>query len=526
MPTIVKSVEGAKVAVVATQLAYPILDLVLIGFVIVAFSLNAWRPDRVWALLGLGLACSAIADSWYVFQTAANTYQEGGLLDSFWPAGTMLMAYAAWQPSPRATRIRTDGKRLVAIPTAFALMAIGMVVYDHFAHVTNASLLLATGAMLVVLVRLRLTVREHRAMLEQSRRDALTDSLTGLGNRRQLMEDLGAAVEYGEPRILVVFDLDGFKTYNDAFGHPAGDSLLARLGQNLAEALGPDGVPYRMGGDEFCALIDAPQPRGGWLVEVAATALAERGQGFVVGSSYGSALVPDEARTSSEALQLADRRLYRQKSSRSGSPRAQTRDVLLRVLEEREPAMREHLREVAELALAVGHRLGLSSEELDELARAAELHDIGKMAIPDAILDKPDPLSDSETTFIRRHTVIGEGILSAAPALVPVAKLVRSSHERYDGKGYPDGLRGEAIPLGSRIVFACDAFDAITADRPYSPRRTREEAIAELERCAGSQFDPLVVDALAEVVREPGIAMRDDALAELPLSLPDSLRRA
>jgi HD-GYP domain-containing protein (c-di-GMP phosphodiesterase class II) len=193
--------------------------------------------------------------------------------------------------------------------------------------------------------------------------------------------------------------------------------------------------------------------------------------------------------------------------------------------------MGEHLREVAELAVAVGHRLGLAREELDELARAAELHDIGKMAIPDAILDKPEPLSDAETAFIRRHTAIGEGILGAAPALVPVAKLVRSTHERYDGRGYPDGLAGEAIPLGSRIVFACDAYEAMTADRPYSRRRSSEDAIAELERCAGSQFDPVVVDALTEVVRKPPAAVgdgavRDEQLVELPLTLPESLRRA
>jgi two-component system, cell cycle response regulator len=199
--------------------------------------------------------------------------------------------------------------------------------------------------------------------------------------------------------------------------------------------------------------------------------------------------------------------------------------VLLRVLEERQPDMRAHLREVAELAVAVGQRLGLSSEELDEVARAGELHDIGKMAIPDAILSKPEPLSTEEMTFIRRHTVIGEGILSAAPALVPVAKLVRSSHERYDGSGYPDGLKGEQIPLGSRIVFACDAFDAITAERPYSPRRGADDAIVELERCAGAQFDPIVVDTLRDVLRERAAGTRGPIdPSDLPFSVPESLR--
>jgi HD-GYP domain-containing protein (c-di-GMP phosphodiesterase class II) len=283
-----------------------------------------------------------------------------------------------------------------------------------------------------------------------------------------------------------------------------------------------------MGGDEFCGLIDAPAPRGGRLVETAAVALSERGSGFSVGSSHGAVAVPQEARTASEALQLADRRLYRQKSSRKGSPRAQTRDVLLRVLDERQPEMGDHVREVAELAMAVAGRLGLSAEEIDEVGRAAELHDVGKMAIPDAILEKPGPLSEREMSFIHRHTVIGEGILSAAPALVPVAKLVRSSHERYDGTGYPDGLAGEAIPLGSRIVFACDAFDAITSNRPYSARRSAGEALAELERCTRTQFDPIVVDALGEVLRgraAGGPPVDDGAATELPITLPESLRR-
>jgi two-component system cell cycle response regulator len=524
MPTITASVDGAKAAAVATNLAYPTLDLILIALVIVAFGLNAWRVDRVWGLLGVGLVCSGIADSWYVFQVADGSYVAGSLIDSFWPACTILMAAAAWQKRPSGARRRTDGRRLVAVPTAFALLAIAIVTYDHFARVTNSSLVLASAALLLVLMRLRLTLREHRRMLEKSRRDALMDALTGLGNRRQLMDDLAAALEDPEPTTLVIFDLDGFKTYNDSFGHPAGDALLARLGRNLAEAVGSEGRTYRMGGDEFCTLLEAPAQRARWLVEVAATALSEHGQGFEVGCSYGSVVVPDEARTESEALQVADRRLYRQKSSRRDAPRAQTRDVLMRVLEEREPALLEHVRGVAELATAVGELLGLGKEELDERARAAELHDVGKMAIPDAILDKPDLLNTEETAFIHRHTIIGEGILSAAPALVPVAKLVRSSHERYDGKGYPDGLAGEEIPLGSRIIFACDAFDAITADRSYSPRRSRDDALAELARCAGTQFDPVVVDALQAVVRAADDRPAGDTAADIPLTVPESLR--
>ena len=168
---------------------------------------------------------------------------------------------------------------------------------------------------------------------------------------------------------------------------------------------------------------------------------------------------------------------------------------MLRVLAERHPDLYEHAGVVAALARVVGERMGMVPDELDGIERAAELHDIGKIAIPASILNKPGPLDAGEWRFMRRHTLIGESMLSAAPVLQPAAKVVRSSHERFDGKGYPDGLSGEQIPLASRIIFVCDAFHAITSDRPYEPAQSVESALAELSRCAGSQFDPAVVAA-------------------------------
>jgi HD-GYP domain-containing protein (c-di-GMP phosphodiesterase class II) len=148
--------------------------------------------------------------------------------------------------------------------------------------------------------------------------------------------------------------------------------------------------------------------------------------------------------------------------------------------------------------MALGRRFDLNSEQLDELRRAAELHDLGKLAVPDQVLDKAGPLSESEAQLMHQHTIIGQRILSAAPALRPVGRLVRSSHERWDGGGYPDGLAGEAIPLGARIIAVSDAYDAIVSERPYDPAHSPEAALAELKRHAGSQFDPRVVDALCE----------------------------
>jgi HD-GYP domain-containing protein (c-di-GMP phosphodiesterase class II) len=142
----------------------------------------------------------------------------------------------------------------------------------------------------------------------------------------------------------------------------------------------------------------------------------------------------------------------------------------------------------------------MEPEELDEVARAAELHDLGKIALPDTILDKPGPLSEAEWEFMRRHTIVAERILLAAPALRPVARLVRSSHERWDGSGYPDELAGEQIPLGARVVAVCDAFDAMISDRPYRQALSDEEALAELRACAGTQFDAEVVEAFIGVL--------------------------
>jgi HD-GYP domain-containing protein (c-di-GMP phosphodiesterase class II) len=236
------------------------------------------------------------------------------------------------------------------------------------------------------------------------------------------------------------------------------------------------------------------------LLAACSAALNERGEGFEVTSSFGVVLLPEEADSPTLALQLADRRMYARKGGRRMSAGRQSRDVLLRTLSERRPDLQVRLRDVGELALAVGRELHMGPEALDEVARAAELHDVGKIAVPDAILDKPGPLDPVEWSFMRRHPLIGERILLAAPALRPVARLVRSSHERWDGGGYPDGIRGDEIPLGARVVAVCDAFDAMTTERPYRELLPEAEAIEELRRCAGTQFDPMVVDAFCRVI--------------------------
>ncbi|MDQ3850143.1 MAG: PAS domain S-box protein [Actinomycetota bacterium] len=347
---------------------------------------------------------------------------------------------------------------------------------------------------------------ERKHADEQLSHQALHDALTGLPNRRKLLEDLEIALAratHEQPQLLLLLDLDGFKAYNDSFGHGAGDALLARLGARLAAAMAARGTSYRMGGDEFCVIVTAPDEGTEALVDRAREALSERGEAFSVTASCGSALLPAQARTASDALSLADRRMYEVKGTgtRTSAGRQST-DVLLQVLSERSPELGSHLEDVTELCGAVGRALGLPEEQMCHLLRAASLHDVGKAAIPEAILNKAGPLDEHEWAYIRRHTLIGERILAAAPALVPAARLVRSSHERVDGGGYPDGLTGAEIPLAARIIAACDAFDAMTADRPYRTALTTEAALAELRSCAGTQFDRAVVRALTAVVAE------------------------
>jgi PAS domain S-box-containing protein/diguanylate cyclase (GGDEF)-like protein len=348
-------------------------------------------------------------------------------------------------------------------------------------------------------------VTERKTAREQLARQALQDELTGLSNRRKLLADLETllgGVGATEAQLLL-FDLDGFKAYNDTFGHPAGDALLRLLAQRLEHTVQGRGRAYRMGGDEFCVLAPVGTEGPEELAQAAATALAERGDGFTVTASYGSVLIPTEASTSTEALGQADQRMYERKTtSRDAAAQSQITRTLVTVIDERSARLRSHLDAVAKLCDAVGVELGMSGSELTSLRQAASLHDIGKIAVPDAILNKPGPLSPNELELIRRHTLIGERIVGAAPALAHVAKLIRSSHERHDGCGYPDRLAGDDIPLGARIIAVCDAYDAITSERPYGEKLTPEAAVEEIRRCAGTQFDPLVVEAFCAVRAE------------------------
>ena len=306
------------------------------------------------------------------------------------------------------------------------------------------------------------------------------------------------------PLLLMLFDLNGFKAYNDTYGHPAGDALLARLGAALADAVEGRGGAYRMGGDEFCVL--AHPAAHDEIAETSRAALSEHGDGFHITAALGTAVLDRPDSDPADALRVADRRMYAEKNGRRASAGGQSTAVLLRVIAERHPDLGEHVDGVALLAEQTAAELGMSDEQRTAVRQAAMLHDIGKAAVPDAILDKPGPLDEDEWAFMRRHTIIGERIMQAAPALAAAAPLVRSSHESFDGTGYPDALAGEEIPLGARIIAVCDAYDAMISDRPYRRALSHVDALAELRRCAGTQFDPRVVRAFIATLERSNLS--------------------
>jgi two-component system, cell cycle response regulator len=515
----------------ALEVSYPLADVLLVGVVVTMLALGGWRVYRSFLVIALGFLLMAGADGVYLFQEAHESYAVGTPLDSLWLLSAAILAFAAWQTDRENVHERHSLGALMAAPVSCGLIAIGVLVYGSIAGIAGASTWLAAATLLTVLARLLATASENLRLVGASAELANRDALTGLGNRRALLADLereAARATPSSPTLMLLFDLNGFKRYNDTFGHPAGDALLARLGRRLAErAAGTEGAgrAYRLGGDEFCALVQlapreaarasqqathAPRETAG-ASEVArgpheatgasapepheiatdlAGTLLESGERFTIGACYGEVLLGQEAHDPAEALRIADQRLYAQKTLLREPSRPEWRDVLLGLLRERDPELDTHVQQVARLARRLGIEAGMGSDELRKLVAAAELHDIGKAAIPEAILDKPAALDAQERAFVERHTVIGERIIAAAPTGRPVATVVRATHERYDGRGYPDGLAGEQIPLAARIIAICDSYDAMTSARSYRAAMPRQQALAEIRRGAGSQFDP------------------------------------
>jgi diguanylate cyclase (GGDEF)-like protein len=301
---------------VATTLAYPLGDIALVSLVVGVSALTRWRPGRTWTLLLVGLVTMAIADVAFTLQSFEASLPGGDWVEPIYLISAALIGAAAWQPGTDTIRrdARFDGWRELMVPAFFAAVMIALFAMQYFTSASSLTTVLWAATMIAVIVRLGLSVRENKRLLEQVR----TDYLTGLGNQGRMQVDLAdRCLRAGaEPLTLLLLDLNGFKRYNDSFGHPAGDEMLKRLGAQLKRTVGADGGAYRIGGDEFAVLIAGDDGRNGAVAKRAAEALTASGPGFELSAAWGTVTIPGEADTATAAMQLADVRMYAQKESR------------------------------------------------------------------------------------------------------------------------------------------------------------------------------------------------------------------
>jgi diguanylate cyclase (GGDEF)-like protein/putative nucleotidyltransferase with HDIG domain len=409
-----------------------------------------------------------------------------------------------------------------AVRSTFVVFAIMASVSLMLAALWERSPFLAAalaGPLLAIALYQRSVHRELEAV-----RLALTDPLTGLGNHRsfheRLQHDLEAADAGQAVLSLCLLDIDNFKEINDRHGHPVGDRVLAHIARRLRQ----NGEAFRLGGDEFALLLPGKgEDDAAAVAEAVLRRIALGGgvRGVEVTMSAGIAEYPQYGVDRNELLRVADAALYQAKEEGKNQVRIYTPDVqeltqlrklaagpdrsarlraaasLAHAVDGRDAYTGRHSYMVGELAGRIAKRMGLPREEIELARLAGRLHDIGKLAIPEEILRKPGPLNDAERLVLERHPQIGYRMLESL-GIEPVATWVLHHHERWDGRGYPEGLAEEEIPLGSRILFVADAYDAMTSDRVYRRRLTHEDAIAELERCGGAQFDPTVVQVFLE----------------------------
>jgi diguanylate cyclase (GGDEF)-like protein len=439
----------------------------------------------------------------------------------YWPVNLVLISAVLSAESGRPFfTIAWENITQTAAPFAFMVSAaLTFIVLWQRQPILTIALV---GPLLAIALYQRSTYRAMQAM-----RLALTDPLTGLGNHRsfheRLQRELVIAEHEGSSLALCLVDFDDLKSVNDRFGHPVGDLVLGEVASRLRQG----GESFRLGGDEFAVLLPRQDERQATAVARSiverVAALDVEGVGPVTVSA-GVATYPMQGTGRDELIRLADSALYWAKKDGKNRVRAYTAESILRAnleqlvdtpdraaqyraaeslaraVDERDAYTGSHSQRVGEYSARIARQLGADESAVELTRLAGNLHDLGKLAIPEDVLRKPEELSEAERLMLERHPQIGYRMLESL-GVQPIAEWVLHHHERWDGAGYPNRLSGDKIPLGARIIFVADAYDAMTSDRAYRRAMPQDEALAELERGSGTQFDPAVVRALTEELR-------------------------
>jgi diguanylate cyclase (GGDEF)-like protein/putative nucleotidyltransferase with HDIG domain len=517
------------------------------------------QPGRIMAALTAAGILMMLADSVYAFQFVHGLKSGSGAVSVVRGLGCVLLAGAAWMgyagvgtggdhgdraesavPRPGRTGERPHVWRCL-LPYMLMPPIMALMIYVALSH-TDVRVALGVYLFAAVLVELGMIHQFliYRRLLSSSNRTLRLESLvgadatTGLPNHRSLIaaidQEIARSHRTNRSCAVLFLDLDHFKALNDTFGHPAGDAALREFSALVRPLLRASDTLGRWGGEEFMALLpETDGEQAASLAErirttVACHAFWATGGGHVT-CSLGVASYPADASDRDGLIARADHAMYAAKQlgrnqvrcaneaeaarhgervgiagSREEAALVGTVEALAGLVEARDYATAQHVQTVAELAARLATALGVDEPQAEMVGLAGRLHDIGKVAVPDAILQKPSALTPDEWALMREHPVIGAATVSKVPVLRSIVPVIRSHHERWDGRGYPDGLAGVSIPLGARILAVADAYSAMTSDRPYRPARTIETALAEVQRCSGSQFDPEVVAALARIV--------------------------
>jgi len=538
---------GAMTWEILVGAMYPVvafLEISLAALNVAGLKMVKWRSWERLLMVALAVYVTGVAlwPLWWVEAAGMQRVASRSAFDLVQLTGHYVLFMATiyrltegqqWFLRPLPPFTLANRRWLSAVFPALGLVAVGIVLSAAYLRRDDQTWLFVYGTMAALLmglslVRSSLTTLEHSTLFHRS----ITDPLTGLYNHRyfhsRLAEEVEAAKSIGDELSLVLVDVDDFGHINALYGHGDGDRLLASLGASMQRIAGPETLVARIGGDEFAIIVPEASAPDANLVAQRMIDIINIEGGFgpgTVSASAGVASLPEHGDTAEELFRLADCALlwakergknrvivfelgkvpdlttrerieFLERQSRLSSVRA-----LAAAVDARDQATRFHSQSVASLAVRLAVKLGFDDEHIRLIGQAALMHDVGKIAVPDYILSKPGPLTQEERRRVQEHPVLGQRILSATE-LDDILPWVRAHHEHWDGNGYPDGRMGEEIPYEARMLSVCDAYDAMTSDRPYRNRLSNAAALQEIDLHLGTQFDPQIAETFICMLAE------------------------